>query len=122
LQKPAALNESKGRREGTSDDDDDVDVDDDNDTDDNNVDNDGNHERDESMGGERVTLPEQDEAELDCIYAEIETGILDVFGDAYCNRHLIYGILELVLVRLMPELTEKGVLELLSERVPSTSR
>ncbi|KAK4190111.1 PXA domain-containing protein [Podospora australis] len=52
------------------------------------------------------------------ILEEIERGILDVFSDAYCNKHLVYSILELVLVRLMPELAEKGVLELWAERVP----
>ena len=52
------------------------------------------------------------------ILEEIERGILDVFGDAYCNKHLVYGMLELILVRLLPEMTEKGVLELLAERVP----
>lgn len=51
------------------------------------------------------------------ILAEIESGIVDVFGDAYCNKHLIYSILELVLVRLMPELAEKGVIELWEERL-----
>ncbi|EAQ90954.1 hypothetical protein CHGG_02889 [Chaetomium globosum CBS 148.51] len=51
------------------------------------------------------------------ILVEIERGILDVFSDAYCNRHLVYAILELVLVRLLPELTEKGVLELWAERL-----
>ncbi|KAB5558647.1 PXA domain-containing protein [Coniochaeta sp. 2T2.1] len=47
----------------------------------------------------------------------IETGVLDVFGDAYCNKHLMYAIVELVLVRLMPELAEKGVIELLEDRL-----
>ncbi|KAH6636578.1 hypothetical protein F5144DRAFT_185473 [Chaetomium tenue] len=51
------------------------------------------------------------------ILVEIERGILDVFSDAYCNRHLVYAILELILVRLLPELTEKGVLELWAERL-----
>ncbi|TRX91825.1 hypothetical protein FHL15_007378 [Xylaria flabelliformis] len=49
--------------------------------------------------------------------SEIETGIVDIFSDAYFNKHLIYGILELVLVRLVPELTEKGVGELWEERL-----
>lgn len=48
---------------------------------------------------------------------EIENGILDVFGDAYCNKHLMYSVLELVLVRLMPELAEKGTLPLWEERL-----
>ncbi|KAI2630960.1 PXA domain-containing protein [Hypoxylon sp. NC1633] len=51
------------------------------------------------------------------ILSEIESGILDVFSDPYCNKHLVYGILELVLVRLMPELAEKGVIELWAERL-----
>lgn len=51
------------------------------------------------------------------IVAAIETDILDVFSDPYCNKHLIYGALELILVRLMPELTEKGVAELWEERL-----
>ncbi|ROT40399.1 hypothetical protein SODALDRAFT_247356, partial [Sodiomyces alkalinus F11] len=44
-------------------------------------------------------------------------GILDVFSDEYCNRHLLYGVLELILVRLMPELADKGVADLLDERL-----
>lgn len=51
------------------------------------------------------------------IISEIETGILDVFSDPYCNKHLMYSALELVLVRLVPELTEKGVVELWEERL-----
>lgn len=51
------------------------------------------------------------------IVTEIESDILDVFGDAYCNKHLMYGALELILVRLIPELAEKGVMELWEERL-----
>lgn len=59
-----------------------------------------------------------DEGEEDGrILSEIEAGIVDVFGDKYCNKHLLYGILELVLVRLMPELAEKGIGELWEERL-----
>ncbi|TDZ24022.1 hypothetical protein Cob_v002899 [Colletotrichum orbiculare MAFF 240422] len=49
--------------------------------------------------------------------SDIEEGILDLFSDEYCNKHLIYGMLELVLVRLFPELAEKGTAELLQERL-----
>jgi hypothetical protein len=52
------------------------------------------------------------------ILEEVERSILDVFSDAYCNKHLVYSMLELILVRLLPELTEKGVLELWAERIP----
>ena len=47
---------------------------------------------------------------------EVE-GLLMVLSDEYCNKHLVYGILELVLVRLMPELAEKGVVDLMEERL-----
>lgn len=43
--------------------------------------------------------------------------VLDVFGDSYCNKHLLYGVVELIIVRLIPELAEKGVEELLQERL-----
>ncbi|KAK3375161.1 PXA domain-containing protein [Podospora didyma] len=50
--------------------------------------------------------------------AEIESGILDVFSDAYCNKHFVYSIVELILVRLLPELSETGVVDLWAERLP----
>lgn len=43
--------------------------------------------------------------------------LLLVLDDEYCNKHLMYSILELVLVRLMPELSEKGVTDLWEERL-----
>jgi hypothetical protein len=48
--------------------------------------------------------------------AEVEE-LLNIFDDNYCNKHLLYGAVELILVRLMPELAEKGVEELLEERL-----
>jgi len=48
---------------------------------------------------------------------EIQVRVLDLFEDAYFNRHLLYGVMELLLVRLMPELAEKGVRELWEERL-----
>lgn len=51
------------------------------------------------------------------ILSEIETGVLDVFSDVYCNKHLMYSVLELVIVRLMPELADKGVVDLWGERL-----
>ncbi|KAI0187757.1 PXA domain-containing protein [Xylaria flabelliformis] len=61
--------------------------------------------------------PRHDEEDKSRRLSEIETGIVDIFSDVYFNKHLIYGILELVLVRLVPELTEKGVGELWEERL-----
>ncbi|KAG5975151.1 hypothetical protein E4U55_007829 [Claviceps digitariae] len=54
----------------------------------------------------------EDAAMLD----ELE-GLLDVVGDRYCNKHLMYSIVELILVRLIPELQDHGVEELLRERL-----
>lgn len=58
-----------------------------------------------------------DDANEERILSEIEEGILDVFSDHYCNKHLMYSALELVLIRLMPELAEKGIVELWEERL-----
>lgn len=46
---------------------------------------------------------------------------LDVLADPYLNRAVIIRVLELVLVRLMPEMAEKGVGELLAERLGGAS-
>ncbi|KAI4115886.1 MAG: hypothetical protein LQ345_003592 [Seirophora villosa] len=45
--------------------------------------------------------------------AEVE---LDVWSDAYLNKHLAYQILDLVVVRVLPEMGEKGVKELMEAR------
>lgn len=45
--------------------------------------------------------------------------MLNTFSDSYCNKHLLYGVVELIVVRLLPELAEKGVEELLEERLSS---
>ena len=47
---------------------------------------------------------------------EIED-VLDIFGDAYMNKHLVYGILELCIVRLFPEVGETGVRDLMEGRL-----
>lgn len=41
---------------------------------------------------------------------------LDVWADPYLNRHLAYAMLELVAVRLLPELGERGVRGLMEGR------
>ena len=42
---------------------------------------------------------------------------LDCLDDAYLNKHLIFQIVELLVLRLVPELGERGVGELLEERL-----
>lgn len=36
---------------------------------------------------------------------------LDVWGDQYLNKHLLYAIVEMVVVRVLPEVGERGVRE-----------
>ncbi|KAH7049226.1 PXA domain-containing protein [Macrophomina phaseolina] len=43
--------------------------------------------------------------------------LLDVLGDPYLNKHLVFGIVELVVVRLLPEMGEMGVEDLIGERL-----
>ena len=64
----------------------------------------------------------QDDEEEARLLAAIETDILDLFADDYCNRHLVYAIIETVLARLLPELSEYSVTELMEHRgVPLTA-
>lgn len=46
----------------------------------------------------------------------IESDLLDPFSDAYCNKHLIFAVIESVLVKLLPELSERGITDLMEER------
>ena len=43
--------------------------------------------------------------------------ILDVFGDAYMNKHFMFSVVDLIVVRLFPELEEVGVGALLEEKI-----
>lgn len=36
---------------------------------------------------------------------------LDVWGDQYLNKHLLYAVVEMVVVRVLPEVGERGVKE-----------
>ena len=72
---------------------------------------------DQGQGPEVVDENDDDDENEETILKEIEEGILDVFSDAYLNKHLIYSMLELIVVRLIPEMAEKRVSELLGERL-----
>ena len=63
-------------------------------------------------GNQTQTQPDSEEP----ILQTIESDILDLFADEYCNKHLIYAIIERILTRLLPELQEKSVGELLEDR------
>lgn len=43
--------------------------------------------------------------------------LLDCLDDAYLNKHLIFAIVELIVLRLVPEMGERGVHALLEERL-----
>ncbi|KAK1523325.1 hypothetical protein CPAR01_14178 [Colletotrichum paranaense] len=73
-----------------------------------------NGNRTNDLGNESKENEDEDQQRM---LAEIEESILGIFSDEYCNKHLVYSILELILVRLMPELVEKGVVELWEERL-----
>lgn len=66
----------------------------------------------QNRGGEDESEAELEQEEM---IAQLEE-MLDVFGNAYMNKHLVYNMLELVLVRLVPEMAERGTGELLRER------
>lgn len=50
------------------------------------------------------------------LLAAIEHEFLDLLADEYCNKHLVYAIIEKALARLLPELTERSVGELMEDR------
>lgn len=54
-------------------------------------------------------------ADQDRQLAEVED-ILDCLQDSYLNKHLIFQIVELIILRLVPELGAQGVRDLMEER------
>ncbi|KAB8260622.1 PXA domain-containing protein [Aspergillus pseudonomiae] len=57
-----------------------------------------------------------DDLEESLLLVAIENDLLDLFADEYCNKHLIYSIIETVLARLLPELSERSLTELMEDR------
>ncbi|KAL4997293.1 PXA domain-containing protein [Aspergillus recurvatus] len=56
------------------------------------------------------------DAEESLLASAIESNILDLFADEYCNKHLVYSIIETVLAKLMPELSDRSITELMEDR------
>lgn len=50
------------------------------------------------------------------IINDVVENILEPLDDVYLNKHLVYAIVELILVRLIPELEEQPISDLLAER------
>ena len=46
---------------------------------------------------------------------EVETE-LDIWGDSYLNKHFLYRIVEVVVVRVLPEIEEEGPRGLMERR------
>ncbi|CAG8092032.1 unnamed protein product [Penicillium salamii] len=68
---------------------------------------------------ERLRTDEQpEEIDLETLYLTemIENDLLDVFADEYCNKHLVYSIIEVVLAKILPEMTEHSVRDLMEDR------
>ncbi|KAM5430800.1 hypothetical protein McanMca71_005124 [Microsporum canis] len=55
------------------------------------------------------------------LLSAVEHDLLDLFSDSYCNKHVIYSIVELVLIKLIPEMGEHSVTDLMNERGVSWS-
>ncbi|KAJ5085818.1 hypothetical protein N7532_010589 [Penicillium argentinense] len=66
-------------------------------------------------GGRLETGEQQPELEELFLLQSIED-VLDVFADEYCNKHLIYSIIEKVLSKVLPELAERSVQDLMEDR------
>lgn len=46
----------------------------------------------------------------------IENDLLDIFADEYCNKHLIYAIIETILAKILPEMADRTISDLMEDR------
>lgn len=69
----------------------------------------------EEQRTDNIEAPEQD-SEEELLLQAIETDLLDLLADEYCNKHLVYAILETVLSKILPELAERSVADLMDDR------
>lgn len=65
--------------------------------------------------GENDEDSDTDPEDLSLLEA-IETDLLDLLADEYCNKHLVYSIIETVLAEVLPELAERSVEDLMEDR------
>ncbi|KAE8349431.1 PXA domain-containing protein [Aspergillus coremiiformis] len=78
--------------------------------------NEQNHQPSETICALSPDQLSDDDLEESLLLETIENEILDLFADEYCNKHLIYSIIEIVLAKLLPELSERSVTELMEDR------
>lgn len=71
---------------------------------------------DANDGSSQSDSGKDDQQERELLLDAIERDVLDLCSDSYCNKHLMFSIVEAVLVKIIPELAEHGVAELMNER------
>jgi hypothetical protein len=76
----------------------------------------GKKKSDRNNGEPEPHIVSRHQQEEDAVLLAIERDVLDLFSDSYCNRHLVFAIIEAVLVRIIPELTDHAVADLMAER------
>ncbi|KAJ5746414.1 hypothetical protein N7520_011596 [Penicillium odoratum] len=71
-----------------------------------------------AAGKSRTDMDDEVEMTLEdlLLLQSIETDLLDPFSDDYCNKHLVYAIIETVLAKILPELAESSVGDLMERR------
>lgn len=71
-------------------------------------------------GGDGAERTDEVDAEVDPeeedLLEAIENDLLDLLSDEYCNKHLVYSIIETVLAKVLPEMAERGVADLMEDR------
>lgn len=74
----------------------------------------------EGLAAERLRTDDDPSAGIDTeelyLLETIENDFLDLFADEYCNKHLVFAIIETVLARILPEMAERSVGDLLEDR------
>ncbi|KAJ5616032.1 hypothetical protein N7537_001146 [Penicillium hordei] len=72
------------------------------------------------LAAERLRTDDDPSAGIDWeelhLLAVIERDFLDLFADEYCNKHLVWSIIETVLAKVLPEMAERSVEDLLEDR------
>ncbi|KAF1981477.1 hypothetical protein K402DRAFT_398460 [Aulographum hederae CBS 113979] len=71
---------------------------------------------DGDVDGDGVGDGEKEDYYDDSVLSQVEAW-LDVVGDPYLNRHLAFRLLEVCIVRVLPEMGEMGVKELMAMRL-----
>lgn len=66
--------------------------------------------------GRTAEVDAEVDPEEEYLLQSIENDLLDLLSDEYCNKHLVYSIIETVLAKVLPEMAERSVAELMEDR------